>query len=257
MLSTKQLEEEMLYHSGVVNGFWFNGRHSSEFNLYVEKWPVQKTPARKRTVVSVPGRSGDLHLVEDAFENFDQPYECYFHGPKPMPDVAHEIKDWLHGDGSYRELSDGYDVEFFRMATFKGPMDIENTLNKYGRCKIVFDCSPQNYLRSGQFPISLQESGSLFNPFLRTAIPIITLHGASAGTLTVGDITVEIKQLEDQIILDSELQDAYRQVGEGAPENKNSCIYAPEFPVLVPGKNTISWTGGITSVEIIPRWWTL
>ena len=30
-----------------------------------------------------------------------------------------------------------------------------------------------------------------------------------------------------------------------------------EFPKLVPGSNTISFSGGITSVEIIPRWWTI
>lgn len=257
MLSISQLEEEKMSHAGTVNGFWFAGHHSSEFNLYVEKMPKRKTPCRKRTVISIPGRSGNLHYAEDAFENYEQPYECYFHGPKPMPGVAHEIKDWLHGDGSYRELSDSYDQEFFTRATFVGPMDIENTLNKYGRCTVVFDCAPQNYLHSGQFPVSVQNGGSLLNPFLRTATPIITVHGTGTGMLNVGNYLVEIKKLEEYIILDCELQDAYIQQGNGTLENMNSCIYAPQFPVLVPGKNMISWTGGISSVEIIPRWWTL
>lgn len=39
--------------------------------------------------------------------------------------------------------------------------------------------------------------------------------------------------------------------------NCNSKISVLEFPKLVPGYNQISFTGGITSLEITPRWWTL
>lgn len=257
MLTAKQIEEEKANHAGTVNGFWFAGRHTSEFNMYVEKRPVQKTASRKRKVLQVAGRSGNLHQTEDAFENYEQPYECYFHGPKPMPSVAHAIKDWLHGDGIYRELRDSYDSEFFRMATFVGPMDIENTLNKYGRCTVVFDCSPQSYLISGQDAISFHQPGTLNNPFLRTALPLITIYGTGPGTVTIGNTVVTIKELTDKVTLDCELQHAYRQVGDAAPENKNSTIHAVPFPVLGPGENAISWTGDISRIEIIPRWWTL
>ena len=174
-----------------------------------------------------------------------------------MPSVAHEIKEWLHGDGTYRILSDGYDSECFRKATFIGPMDIENTLNKYGRCIVIFDCAPQSYLYSGQEPVDFAQAGSISNPTLRNAKPLIVVYGTGPGNLTVGNATVEIRALEDQIILDSELGDAYRKVGEGAMENKNSTISAPKFPELVPGENMVSWDGGITSVRITPRWWTL
>lgn len=257
MLTNEQLEEESRNHAGTVNGFWFAGRHTSEFNMYVEKYPARKTAARKRTAIAVPGRNGDLHFVEDAFENYEQPYECYFHGPQPMPIVAHQISDWLHGDGSYRELSDSYDPETFRMATFVGPMDIANTLNKYGRCTVVFDCAPQSYLHSGLETVTFTQEGILTNPTLRTALPIITIRGTGSGKLIVGDITVEIKQMADQIVLDCDTQNAYRQLEDGTMENLNSCIYAPVFPALGPGDTTIRWIGDITSVEIIPRWWTL
>lgn len=257
MLTPKQLEEERINHQGTSNGFWFAGRHTSEFNMYVEKRPAQRTAVRKRRTVSVSGRSGDLHYTEDAFENYQQPYECYFHGPKPMPAVAHAIKDWLHGNGSYQQLQDSYDPECYRMATFVGPMDIENTLNKYGRCTVVFDCAPQSFLHIGDQKVKFHEPGSLFNPTFRTALPIIKIYGNGPGTVVVGDIIVTIKELDDQITLDCEMQHAYRQVGDAAPENKNSTVRAIPFPKLGPGENIISWTGGITHIEIIPRWWTL
>jgi phage-related protein len=41
-------------------------------------------------------------------------------------------------------------------------------------------------------------------------------------------------------------------------ENRNSTITLNNgFPKLVPGENNISFSGGITSVEVIPKWWTL
>ena len=63
--------------------------------------------------------------------------------------------------------------------------------------------------------------------------------------------------MTDQLTLDCELQTAYRQIGDSAPENMNSCIYAPSFPVLGKAVTKISWTGGVTKVDIIPRWWTI
>ena len=68
----------------------------------------------------------------------------------------------------------------------------------------------------------------------------------------MGEYTVQIKALDGYVILDSDSQNAYK-----GTLNKNGTIYAPQFPVLERGKNFISWDGGITSVEITPRWWTI
>ncbi len=57
-----------------------------------------------------------------------------------------------------------------------------------------------------------------------------------------------------EISIDCDLQDAY-----SGTTNKNSDIIlnGGEFPKLDPGENQISFSGGITSVEITPRWWTI
>ena len=54
-----------------------------------------------------------------------------------------------------------------------------------------------------------------------------------------GAYTVQISELDEYVMLDSELQDAYKDT-----LNKNSTISAAAFPVLEPGENTISWDGG-------------
>lgn len=239
------------------NGFVFAGKASSDFGLYVERYPQQGAPSRKVTTVSVPGRNGDLHFCDGSFENYEQVYKCYFRGCSAMPVHAHAVKEWLMGTTRYQRLEDAYDPDHFRLAVYNGPMDIENHLNRYGRCKVKFDCKPQSYLKSGEIPVAFTSANELHNSTAFPAKPLITVYGTGAGTLTIGATTVEIKAMEDVLILDSETENAYRQVGNGAPENKNRDIYAPVFPELLSGSNAVSWTGDITKIEIIPRWWTL
>lgn len=239
------------------SGFTFGNHSTWDFSMHIEKYPSIGGAKRKRTTISVPGRNGDLHYTENAFENYQQPYQCYFHGDHPAPALAHKIQSWLLGSGEYLRLTDTYDPTHYRMATYIGPLDIENHLNKYGRCVVNFDCAPQSFLYSGDYPTEFAATGIINNPTAFTALPVITIYGGGGGTVTVGGTTVTIKDMEDQIILDCEKGNAYRQVGEGASENMNDNIYAPVFPELLPGDNIISFTGGVTKIEIIPRWWEL
>lgn len=239
------------------NKFTFGGRSTEEFSMRIEKFPAIKAPARRRKAISVPGRSGALYQQEDAFDNYTQPYECYFHSSLSAVQQAHAVKAWLLRSGTYQKLEDTYDPTHYRMATFAGPMDIENTFNKYGRCVINFDCAPQSFLVSGDFPCLYETPGAIFNPTAFPASPLVTVYGTGGGTVTLGQITVQILSITDQLILDCDLQHAYRQSDDGVVENCNGFIYAPRFPQLQPGDNSVEFTGDISKIEIIPRWWEL
>ena len=63
------------------------------------------------------------------------------------------------------------------------------------------------------------------------------------------------RQWNDGVTLDCEEQDCTRTVG-GVVSNFNPGMTGA-FPRLGPGVTEISWTGGVTAVEIVPRWWTL
>lgn len=64
---------------------------------------------------------------------------------------------------------------------------------------------------------------------------------------------VKISDIGNCIVINSEIQDAY----EGTI-NKNSYISLNNgFPKLGIGENEISFSGGITHIEMIPKWWTL
>lgn len=239
------------------NSFTFGGRSSKDFYLHVEKFPALKASARRRKGFYVPGRNGMLYHDENAFENHPQPYEVYFHSDIPAPQQAHKINSWLLHSGAYQKLQDTYDPLHYRMATFAGPLDVENTLNRYGRCVIEFDCAPQYYLVSGDYPVIYKESGSIWNPTLFPALPMVTVYGSGAGSVSFGSIEVQIHSIPDHLILDCERQNAYRKNKDGSVENCNGLIYAPEFPVIEAGNSIVQISGDIDRIEIIPRWWEL
>lgn len=80
----------------------------------------------------------------------------------------------------------------------------------------------------------------------------LSQYGISySGEAKVGDsITVG---LERPLFIDCEIMDCYSNT-----TNRNLEVsFEKGFPELSPGSNLISFTGGITSVEVTPRWWTL
>lgn len=233
--------------------FWA-GISSDDVHVVVERYPSVELAGRKLDTQSVPGRNGDLLFPQNAYQNYVQSYEIYVSAERVrLPRAMREVANWLCGPAGYQKLEDSYDVETYRRAYFAGPLDVESVLHRFGRATIEFNCQPQRFLRVGDLAVQAAQGQVLLNPTAFAALPLITVTGTGAGTLTVGDVTVTINSMpRGVIVLDSDTQNAYY----GA-FNLNSTISAPEFPTLPAGESVVRWTGGITSVEIIPRWWTL
>ena len=131
--------------------FTFNGISSSSLGLLVEKVPNMNRPERKYDRYSVPGRNGDIFVMQDAWENVEQTYEVWFENgvSDNVVDRGYSITEWLFGASDYATLTDDFDPDHYRKAVFLGPYDIENILMKYGRAEITFDCDPRRFLMSG------------------------------------------------------------------------------------------------------------
>ena len=236
--------------------FHFGDVCSFIYGIYVTDIQIAKSPQRDVSFLSVPGRNGDLIVDNNRWHNIDITYSLAM--ASGFGDSFDFFKSDILSKNGYQKLHDSIYPDFFRMAIVKEPINPRTLCrNRAGTFDLTFHCKPQRYLKSGTYKMELDEPTELYNQHGFTAKPIITVYGNGPGTLTVGSVTVEIKDMEEQLILDSDLMDAYRKMGEGAPESMNRSIYAPEFPELAGGKNPISWTGGVSKIEIIPRWWTL
>lgn len=242
-----------------LSGFSLGMVNSWEYGIIMTEPPKIVFAEKETESINVPGRSGDLIIDSGRYKNVTVPYKCAI-----LPENDNNLRDeaisalrLLAPTATYKRLENTYHPNYYRMGRIANQISIDSIVEQAGKFTVDFDCKPQRFLKSGEHAIALASAAVLRNPTGFPALPRITVYGTGAGELTVGGVTVQIKALDGHIILDSDTQNAYHVAASGAQENKNADVYAPDFPVLDAGENAVSWSGGITGIAIIPRWWTL
>lgn len=229
----------------------FNNKSSADCRIQVAHPPGYAYPERDYTITHIPGRNGDIIQDNGCYKNVERTYEVSFDAPnEDFATYANAVSAWLHSTTGYARLEDSYEPNYYRMATYQESNIFENLYNKAGTATIVFECKPQRFLKTGDNTITIQNSLTIMNPTGFEAYPLFKVTGTS-GVLTVNGNSITFSSIDDFVMLDCELQDAYKET-----TNKNSTV-SGTFPVLKPGSNTISWTGDISSVAMKPRWWTI
>ena len=229
----------------------FNNKSSADCRIQVAHPPGYAYPERDYTITHIPGRNGDIIQDNGCYKNVERTYEVSFDAPnEDFATYANAVSAWLHSTTGYARLEDSYEPNYYRMATYQESNIFENLYNQAGTATIVFECKPQRFLKTGDNTITIQNSLTIMNPTGFEAYPLFKVTGTS-GVLTVNGNSITFSSIDGFVMLDCELQDAYKE-----NINKNSTI-SGTFPVLKPGSNTIRWTGSISSVTMKPRWWTI
>ena len=233
-----------------MNRFYFNGESCSKYGIYVSGDGTFNATELDTTSYQIPGRNGDLVISNGRYKNIILTYPAFIR--QNFAANAGKARAWLLSPQGYCRLSDDYHPYEFRLGRFKGPMDFDmRFLNLSGECEISFDCKPQRFLVSGEKALHFDAADAIVNPTGFEALPQIKVYGDGDGTLTCGSTTLTLSAIDEYIVLDSEIQDAYKDT-----LNRNAMV-SGEFPTLQSGENTVSWSGGITGIDITPRWWTL
>lgn len=232
----------------------FDGVPSLDLGIQVEHPPKYIMPERDYEQVSVPGRNGDLFLDKGSYKNYDQPYDIAIADHDIYYDTLMvRVSKWLHPKPGYCRLEDSYFPDVYRMAMFNSGVDFENIMSHGGRATISFNCKPQKFLKIGEKSILYTSAGVIKNPTAEKAKPLLTVKGGTgSGKLQIGEYVVSFSNLRNNIILDCELQDAYWGTTN---RNADVSLSALGFPAIVSGDNIISFSGSVTSVEVLPRWW--
>lgn len=232
----------------------YNGVSSKDYHIEVEHPPGYGIPERDYESVHVPGRNGDVIMYNGAYQNVKREYEISVGSlEKYMPELAVGISEWLFSSDSYAKLEDSYEPEHYRMAICLESTDIENILFHGGRGTVIFNCKPQRFLKVGDKSVRFTASGHLKNPTGFNALPIVTINGSGEGLVNIGGYVIGITDIGGSITINSEIQDAY----SGTLNKNNVVSLGNGFPKLSRGVNNISFSGGVTSLEVIPKWWTL
>ena len=242
----------------------WNGISSEDFDhLMIKKVPSLDRPKRKMEVFSVPGRNGDIVLSQDAYEDYEVEYKLFLYADEKGSELAErcaEIAEWLYEPVGYTQFQDSYDPEYIRYAYISDEVEIKNKLAKYGTVEIPFTFRPERYLTVGQFETEYTlPPVTIGNPTKFPSKPLIHIYPNTSvvltnATLTINDCVISISSLTEDMYIDCESMNAYKD-----DTNKNPLISLStnDFPRLEAGQNTITWSSRIEKISIVPRWWTI
>lgn len=243
------------------SSFTFDGVQTTAYGVWISGIETYAAPERDVETVTVPGRNGLLTLDNGRYKNIKITYPCFMADNFDTDFGA--FKAAMLSKVGYKQLTDTYHPEGFRLARLVGGFSPETgILNKSAHFEVQFDCYPQFYLNSGQNYVTVANNGTITNPTSFPSSPMIRVTFSTTprdGTVTVNGRTVVITAAGGtNVYIDCDSQDAYR-IGstEGIVSQNGKITVADGFPFLSPGANLVAYTGNISSVSIIPRWWTL
>lgn len=247
----------------MINEMWFNGKSSRDAGVrHIEHFPDMNRPERKTEVVEIPGRSGDIIFMSDAWNNIEREYDIFAgdgsRGTAPGKFIS--ISEWLNSAKGYARLEDTYEPDVFRLAYCTGGFEADNAFTRYGRATITFNCRPERFLKSGEREIEVANGDILLNSTAYAANPLIKVSCTNSAAL--GSITIETDRDEyeieflskptTEVIIDSDLMDTYLSSGT----SRNSTVSIDYYPKLDPGQAYFTIPTGYT-VKVVPRWFVI
>ena len=256
---------------GVLNYFSFNEVTSRDYNLVIESKSILNGPEPDLQEHEIPGRDGTVFISNNRRRNVDVSYTTFLRVPiqEDIQPYVTSIKNWLLAKpGQYLRLEDTYDLEHYRLATYRQGLDFEHIWRWYTRQTATFSCKPYRYLRTGDD--SLTSSGdplTVYNPTGFTALPQLTIYfgarlddsytikiqdedGDAYYQQTITGVPASLSYLN--LIIDSQNQEIRDSTGALVPTADVDL-----FPYLKPGTSTISVTPDAlsqTRFAFTPHW---
>lgn len=231
--------------------FVFDGERSDSYGLYTAGSGTYNSPERDVSEIVIPGRNGVLLLDNGRFSNTEVVFTVV--AKDDFKEQALNAKAWLLSKVGYKRLEDSFNPDYFRNARLQGTIDWTiGELLRYGSADLTFSCMPQLFYKTGETARTFSGAGSITNPSRFASSPLIRVNGSGNGMVTIGNKTITLKGISGYVDIDCLAMDCYKG---GA--NCNAQVSLSEFPKLQPGSTGISFSGGVTSVRITGRWWTI
>lgn len=230
--------------------FTFDGAVSSDYGVWLDGGGTFGAAGRRYSKIVVPGRNGALTLAENAFDEIEHPYKCFI-----VDSYAANIEDLrnkLMSVTGYARLTDTiHSGEYYR-ARYMDGLEVDTLENaEGGTFTLKFERDPRRFLTSGEAAVVFTSSGTITNPTLFEARPVIRVRGT--GTITIAGVACVVSYNPSYIDIDCEMQDCYYGT---ANVNDYVTFSGDDFPTLKAGSNGVTLSG-ITRAEITPNWYRL
>lgn len=221
-------------------------------------------------VISVPGRSGDLHIWNERWKNKLITYQCMCtdNARTAVPALLTQ----LLAQYGYQRITDTLHTDYYKMGEYVGATTpVYSDGGKTARFDLTFDCKPQKWLLSGDSYQALTSGSTttLTSPSTHKAYPIIRVEGSgqiriqNTTSTPYLDFTLTSSGYADpaSVVLwdyyfDCELMDATKSETGVSNQNSHITLGSTEQICLGPGNNRITVASTLRA-EIKPRWYKL
>lgn len=224
-----------------MNSFIWQGKDSYlDYGIVINILPNETTPEQDVTDIPIIGRDGTLTIDNNAKKNYNLTMTCSLIDWTKLD----SIKAWLTSSGS---LIFNWSPQYQYTARLDNRIDISQELANLGEFPLIWKMKPYK-MSTSNADITLTSAGTVINPSSQSSKPIIKLFGTGNGTLTINGSVITLTGLSSYATINSDMGDMYKDT------NLINNAMSGNFPLLVPGNNTISFTGSITSIVITPNW---
>lgn len=223
--------------------FIFNGINSLDMGVIMLKAPSIVIPSPKVKSVEIAGRSGVLHENIGIYQSYTKEIECHVTDRNQIESVCR----WLTGGG---EVIFSSEPDRVYRVFIKNQTSIQRILLNINLFMLQFETFPFKYsVNAFGEEKSITAPTAIYSKGTFQAEPIFTVYGSGGGSFFVNGTQYRLTNLSGYVTINSEIQEAYK-----GSTNCNMQFVAEDFPMLQVGKNEISFTGGITKIEMIPNW---
>lgn len=206
----------------------------------MEFLPERISPKRRYEAIVISGRHGTLTATDGTFETYILQAEFILKDISKIDKICSHFKgegDLIFSDNESRKYK----------ARVNNKIEFSRIIRSLKRFAVEFEVQPFMY-EAAPSNLTLTEPTSILNIGTFESEPIITVYGQGDITLTINNLNLILNGIDERITLNSEILNAYNDTL--SLNNKMS----GDFPIFSIGENTISWTGSVTKLEIMPNW---
>ena len=171
----------------------FDNTSSRNYGVYITGEAVYNAPERAVEMISIPGRNGAFALDQGRFENIEVSYPAgiFAENESDFAAAVSDFRNFLCSKKGYCRLTDEYNPNEYRMAVYKSGLEVDSAQLKAGEFTITFDCKPQRWLTSGETASTVANNGTMTNPTLFDASPLLEVTGY--GTIGFNGYEIELE----------------------------------------------------------------
>jgi len=231
-----------------------NNQDSNEVTgLLIQTLPPISQPKIRVNIEEIDGRDGDI-ITKLGYSAYDKEISIGLYGDYDVNQVIAYFTNNQNGKVTFSNEEDKYyNYEILDQIDFE-------RLIRYKTANVKFHVQPFKYSSvesTRTFTITNQTSININNNGNYISKPVITLTGTGTINLSLNNIqefVIDLGENSTQIVLDIANMNAYNPTTNAFMNRAVTGDYN-NFNLIV-GKNTISWTGTITQVQIenYSRW---